>query len=635
MATTKTVLSDGDVIFREGDLCEHACEVLSGLVDLLKLKDGKYARRGTLKSGTIFGETDTPYPVTLRAKGRVVIRTTEMPPNVDLKQQQSTGTTAAPKSKEGMVSALLRHLGASTERLQSQETANQPNTATPVKPYSNPGFIRRLIDELSSGVDRINVRVALLAGDTTKEHTRHVISALGNNQFIQTKAFKKPVSIDPSGDIRLQHERIATAARRWLALQGADILIWGYIPPSGQAIHLHFVTLAHWDQQAPGAFDLETTLALPVSFSHEFADLLRIVTLAAALPRSSTRKHVRQQALGETLNLAASALDLLPSTLTKLEQASIHLCYANALAAASRPGYVPELLSEAHKQYLKVLSVISKNDAPYDWASAQKHLGSILHIDGERKSDPSMLENAAQALNEANTVFTFERQPKAWAIVQNRLGLISYRQGFNDGDTKQLRRALKYFTAALKAYSKESTPLRWAEIMSNFAQAAQVLGGYLKSMEALATAANACRAVLDVRSRKKTPLAWAATQNNLGSALFMLGKQTQNPERLQASINAFEQALIVYREAGSEQLARVTEKNMKRAEGILDLYQPRNLPALDWEDEEEGEEISRNEIFKLPEPGEDLIHKDKRRQSSESLTHNKAGVEPEWFSEAV
>ncbi len=638
MASAKTVYADGDVIYREGKTCEHAFEVLSGTVDLLAQKDGKYLRQSSLEAGDTFGKPGLPYDITLRARGRTVLRAVEGRGRAQVKSnlpavqqpQQEAAQKAAPK--ESMVDSLMRHLGARKKVPPSNNDADGETTA-----YSNPGMIRRLLDGLSSDTERIGVRVAVFTGEDGPQHTRHVISALGNTRSIQTRRFNSPVKLDPAGDVPKQLDRIAAAARKWLSLQGADILVWGHVAAAGQVIYLRFITLSHWDQQAPGAFDLETSLALPVKFGPEFADLLRVVTLSAALPRSDSKKQKRQHALVEALGSAAAALDMAPPDMSMRERASIQMCFANALSTASRPGYNADLLARALERYRIVLSILTEDQAPLEWGQAQKHVGSILHIEAERNGDPKLLEEAVIALRAANDILDLNRHPRAWAIVQNRLGLICYRQGFEDGDTKLLRQALKCFTSALRIYTVENAPLRWAEIMSNFAQAAQVLGGHLQSMEALATAANACRAVLEVRSRKKMPMAWAATQNNLGSALFMLGKQSRSPDRLRAAIGAFEQALLIYRGTNSSRLIAVTEKNLDRASEMLDLVQPRHMPELDWEEVLFEDDI--DDKSDLPEPGEGLLKTDDLPWPGEARDSGaKSGAvedSGDWFRQAV
>jgi len=173
--------------------------------------------------------------------------------------------------------------------------------------------------------------------------------------------------------------------------------------------------------------------------------------------------------------------------------------------------------------------------------------------------------------------------------------------------------------------------MRWAEIMSNVAQAAQVLGEHVKSLEALATAANACKAVLEVRSRSQTPMLWAASQNNLGSALFLLGKQTRNVERLEASVTAFEQALEVYEMRNNHRLAAITTKNLDRARDMVDDFRPRNVAELDWEQDGDERDGTRQEDSDgLPFPGE-ALNKDSLPFPGEGLEKN----ELPWPGEAV
>jgi len=624
LAQAKTVFSDGDVIFREGDLCEHAYELLSGAIDLLKQQDGKYVRQSVIKPGNIFATPGEPFEVTGRASGRTVVRGVKGSPKTG-----ASSSTSSRTSSKGVMSNLMRHLSTKTP-------AGEKSSPSTSSAYSNPGMIRRLLEGLATDTDRIGVRVAMLTGENAEQNTRHVISALGNSKSIQTRAFNSAISVDAGGDMVKQLERISSSARKWLIQQDADVLIWGHIPTPGQVIHLHFITLASWDQQAPGAFDLETSLALPVDFGPEFADLLRAVALAASLPRSSEKKHLRAQALYEALSAGLPALDQIPRELTSRERASIHMCFANSLCAASRPGYNSELLGQAADRYRNILAFLNQHESPFDWAHAQKHLGSILHIEAERNGNAGQLEEAVISLRAAFEVLETDRHPKARAILQNRLGLICYRQGFEDSDTSLLRQALSCFRAALNVYTREESPLRWAEIMSNFAQAAQVLGGHMKSMEALATATNACRAVLEVRNRKKMPMAWAATQNNLGSALFMLGKQTRSIERLEAAIKAFELALEVYESTRSQRMAAVTANNLDRAREMLESFAPRNISSSEWndilfdDDDDDDDDIfdltSNGNPSRLPEPGEGLLENKSQARSKPAT---------DWFLEAV
>lgn len=572
MAQNKKVYAEGAVIFREGEAGEGALELISGGVDLLVQRDGKYTRERSIEPGQLFGtEAETKSGIriyTARANGRSVVRATST-------SQSIVTETPGDPNETGLISRLLQSFSAKPSSDPAKDSAST---------YSNPGLLRRLMEGMGTDVSRIGVRVARLSGAGGDEHTRHLLSAIGNTSELQTRSIEKTLAINPEADIPKQLDRLANAARRYLSNQDADILIWGHVPEPGNVIHLHFITHVNWDQQAPGAFDMETTLALPIDFDASMADLLRAVCLAAALPNSADKRRLRAEALPQAIGLAEAAFENVPSSFSDREKACLYLCYGNVIAAAARPGYDTTLLAQASSQYLSALGSLSKDATPFDWAQTKKHIATINHIEAERNKDPEKRDISRLELEETLEVLDAYRHARIWASVQNRLGLICYRQGFEEGDTAILRRALKCFQSALRVYTRTEAPIRWAEIMSNFAQATQVLGGLLQSPDALATAVNACLSVLEVRDRQQTPKSWAASQNNLGSALFLLGKQTRSIERLEAAVEAFEKALEIYQMYGGQRLAITTAKNLDRAKDMVEFYQPRNSTQLDWEE---------------------------------------------------
>lgn len=610
MAQDKKVFADGAVIFREGDSGEDVFELISGAVDLLVKRDGKYARERAVQSGNSFGgDSDTTSGIrlfTARANGRTVIRTV----NVNAVPAVIPNDTHA-ISSSGILKRLLQTFSG---------THSSPPVSSANPTYSNLGLLRRLMEGAATDHERIGIRVARLSGPDGEKHSRHIISAIGNTQDLQTRGIEKVLSINPSADTPSQLAQLASAARQYLADQAADLLVWGSVLESGTVMHLHFVARANWDQQAPGAFQLETTLALPIEFDAPMADLLRTVCLAAVLPKTADKRQMRTSALFNALNTPNAVFNNVPSDFSNREKSCLYLCYGNALAAASKPGYDPELLSKAEAQYQLALGNLDLDAAPIEWAQVKKHLASITHIEAERNHDPETLAKANLELTEALDAHTQDRHGQAWAALQHRLGLVSYRLGFDDGDTEQLRQALRCFQLALQIYTKDLGPLRWAEIMSHFAQAAQVLGGLQQSPDALATAVNACRSVLEVRNRERAPKAWAASQNNLGSALFLLGKQTRSIKRLEASLATFKSALEVYQQLGATRMAMITQKNLDRAKDMVEIYQPRNATQLDWENAlAEGIRTNKQEIpiydiiddneDDLPWPGEALQSK--------------------------
>ncbi len=583
MAQDKKVFADGAVIFREGDSGEDVFELISGTVDLLVKRDGKYTREQAIQSGSSFGgDSDTTSGIrlfTARANGRAVVRSVQANA-VPALIPKATPTASSP----GILNRLMQTFSGSAATPQKQT-------------YSNPGLLRRLIEGAGTDYERIGIRVARLSGPDGEKHSRHIISAIGNTQELQTRGINKVLSINQSAGAPSQLARLAGSARQFLADQSADLLVWGSVLESGTVMHLHFVARANWDQQAPGAFQLETTLALPIDFSASMADLLRTVCLAAVLPKTADKRQMRTSALFNALNTANAAFNNVPNDFSNREKSCLHLCYGNAIAAASKSRYNPELLSKAETQYQLALGNLDLDTAPVEWTQVKKHLASMTHIEAERSHDPQALTKANLELTEALAAHTKDRHGQAWAILQNRLGLVSYRLGFDDGNRELLRQALRCFQLALRVYTKDNNPLRWAEIMSHFAQAAQVLGGLQQSSDALATAVNACKNVLEIRDFERAPKTWAASQSNLGSALFLLGKHTRSINHLEASLAAFKSALEVYQKLGATRMAATTQKNLARAKDMVEIYQPKNTTQLDWENAlAEGIQTNTQEI---------------------------------------
>ncbi len=74
----RKVLSDGTILFREGDPGDVAYTVVSGTVEICHLKDNGFVTLAELKEGTLFGEIalidEQPRSATARASGETVVK---------------------------------------------------------------------------------------------------------------------------------------------------------------------------------------------------------------------------------------------------------------------------------------------------------------------------------------------------------------------------------------------------------------------------------------------------------------------------------------------------------------------------------------------------------------------------------
>ncbi|MEK9751829.1 MAG: hypothetical protein VW338_01265, partial [Rhodospirillaceae bacterium] len=398
---------------------------------------------------------------------------------------------------------------------------------------------------------------------------------------MRVKAVDSALTLDLSRRLNAELMRAAKAGRRLLRAQDADLLIWGHVPKGGAGAHLHFIARGDWDERLPGAFSLSTDLPLPTDFPPIYAELLHAVALAATRPKCGEQATLRRALLPGVVAGAERAAAEFPQGMGPREQAAMQIGLGNVHSALWAEIRDLRHLGSAQRAYRGADSLLANDEAAIDWAVAHKHLSAIAFVLAEEGAGEHHYDEAAATALAALDTLNRASHPLDWAALHYRLGAIHYKLGFESGDADVLRAALHHHRNALQAYSRKYTPDRWAEVMSAFGQAAQVFGEHVKSLEALATAVNACRAVLEVRDRKKTPLAWAAAQNNLGSALFLLGKKARNPERLELAIAALESALEVYRKRDLHRLAAVTEKNLERAQDMIEWYSPEGIETVE------------------------------------------------------
>ena len=371
---------------------------------------------------------------------------------------------------------------------------------------------------------------------------------------------------------------------------GADLMIWGEIPPPATTIYLRFISALPCEEDRPGTFNASQALALPLGFGPEFTDLLVAVILAVTMPGADGKALTRLNLLPKKIDKTLPFVRALPPDLTSSERAHIRICFGNALATAGWLHKSSDLDQTAAQIYQEALGELTRAEDPAEWAMAQKHLGSVLQVLVERSEGAEILEASINAFSAALKVLNKLEFPLEWASAQNRLGQSLYRLDRRTEDVEMTKHSLSAFQAALQVYSKTNKPEIWADVMNNFAQAAQVLGEQLRNTEVLEKAADACRQALSVRTKGKSPRGWAATQNNLGAALFLLAKQLlmgkkAAEEPLRQAADAFRKALDVYTGLNAENLARITGRNLSRVEGALDKLRGKPVPRLHWENE--------------------------------------------------
>ncbi len=578
--------ADGEVIFREEDLCDAAYALIDGNVELTKKGPTGPVILAILRPGEMFGEMGiidgSARSATARAIGDVILRTIPAPEFLRTLHEE-------PDAALSVVGYLIERLRGANDLLVH---GGQPRDSERLETHGGravaqlrpPGLFERLLT-LSREPRRqtIQIRIAALFGDTDGSRGKRLLAAFSGISGVKVRALREVISPEASADILQQSAQTMIVGRRLLSEQNADLLVWGEFDESSAVYSLRFLSRQPEDEDRIAWFGNMLRLKLPDDFSTILDIVPAATAVASVLPlnegKAMTLRLAQPSALEVVMALPAEAI----SDLTRAERASVHACLGN-VAAAAVPRTGSEALRVAVDHYKAALDGLNRKDSPFDWAIVQRNRAMALHQLGERESQTDALDGAVDGYRAALQIFSREAFPRLWAGMQNRLGMALNRLDQKSGDVELVKHALSAFQAALHVYTRAETPLRWAEVMNNIGQSLQMLGGEARSAEALERAVESCRAAIEVRTREQIPLLWAASQNSLGSGLFLLGKLTRDVGHLEASAAAFRAAGEVYAAHGAGRMVSVTARNLAHAERLIDSFAPRGVPKLWWED---------------------------------------------------
>lgn len=573
---------DGETIFREGETSDAAYVVVDGTVDLVKAGERKPVRLATLEAGDLFGEMGVidhgPRNATAVAVGPVTVKVIEREDFVRSVQDK-------PDMALDVMSMLVRRLRAADEMVAFGRAAKSSSGGGGTSAMAV--FFKRLIGERTIKSERIEVRVAMLAGEDAEKQSRRIVEAFQRFKGTNARLLDRPFEAESDDGGPLSSASQA-AARKWLADTDGDLLIWGSIPPPSTIMMLRLLPAAVDDDEL-GGFSAPAKLALPVEFDDGMAALLRVVALVAAAPTASDKVQMVRQILPESLESAIPAMESLPRDMTSRERAAVQMAFGTVVARLAAYRGAADFHQMAAQAFRAAGEMLARDKGSSDLPLARFKLGAQLHAMAERSNDLATFGAAADALREAIRLLPRAAYPREWAAAHNRLGLALYRLAFDAGDTESLKHSLGAFQSALQVYTKADHPLRWAEVMNSFAQVAQVLGEQLRNSEVLEKAVEACRNALEVRKKETMPALWAATQNNLGSALFLLGRMKGTREELENALAAFATARDVYTQRGAERMAAIAERNLARVEQILDGMKPKAPARKGWHEIEDDD----------------------------------------------
>ncbi len=241
-------------------------------------------------------------------------------------------------------------------------------------------------------------------------------------------------------------------------------------------------------------------------------------------------------------------------------------------ALASRSGD-PKRYDEAVAAFRAALTERTREAAPEDWAESMNQVGHAYYSIGKTDPRNGAMTAAIAAFKEALEERTRDAAPLEWAQTQNNLGNAYQAVGEATGDRMQLKAAIAAYRAALEELDRKSHSFEWAGTQNNLGNALHVLGEKTQNPDLLEDALAAHQAALSVRTRETARVDWAATRNNMGLVLTTLGANLRDPVRLREAVDAYRDALGVFRLAGASRYAQLAERNLGRAEELLNESQ--------------------------------------------------------------
>lgn len=591
-------LKAGEVLLAEGDVPQRAYRIVEGSVEMSRDVDGMSMPTAVHDRGALIGAEEMldgrPMEDTAQALGTLKVEAVSMEQAAQLlgrapsakkaekpKRQESK---AVATSSEVKPSRALVALSASAKK----DYVSEEDTAANVL---KPGLLRRILrPDFADIYDRLDIRVAPLDGDDGEQASAHLISELGQRRGLKARGMNAKVELDLSdGDPVSAMQSLKKAARRWLADNGGDAIVWGAVTPDGQFMHLRFFVKNAKPVDPYRMGDGWTLLVLPMPLDNAAAHKLHAALLATVRTKAAGKLLTVRRDLDVLITDARDHLLGDIPNLDALARAEDHATVARIFANATLHKKRADDARQAVELFDSALEVFSAESTPLEWAFAKRDRAMLGQFIAERANDSSALAGSVVDFEDALSIIGPSLFANDWALINDRLGLALYRLDFDNGDTETLEHAMQAFKNALSVYDKQKAPNEWAEAMGHFGQLALILGREKRSAPALLKAVEACNAVVSVRDRKGMPLHWASAQNNLGSALFLYGRVASDRDALEGARTAFETARGVYLEKGAERLAGVAAKNLRHVEKALNRrVGAKRPPDLPWEEHSDG-----------------------------------------------
>lgn len=588
-------LSDGEVVFLEGEPSDFACIVDKGQIEVVRTNGADEVLVAVLGPGELLGEMGVidgmPRSATARAKGETELREYEAQDFLDqiskdpqfaasimgilvarLRHSTITQDTGAPRMPVPVSDPQQDALAEDDEEDAPEEIAEPTH---PTKPADTNGPQRGASPQSTDAptasqahpiTERPRILIAPLIDDPQGLYGEALDGWLGNAAGLEIISHNDQRLSDPN----LQEADRMMLVRQALAESGASMALLGRIVamPSGQFMAFSIVTPWPDEEARVSGFSVFDRFYIPVLAKAPGIQYL-LGLLHAALPN---RSRNLMEALEKTipLDLARARADgLIHDEALSPEAAGRQLIsLGNALARVGmlEDGVVGLVM--AVEAYRAALDHLPEEDT-LGRGLADLHLALVLNAQAERADSEATRHEARMSIAEAAARFDPVLHPYQYITAHARHGAILYRCAMTSRDLETCKQGVEAFNRALSVCDKTLMQDPWADTMNGLGQVLILLGRLARNTEFLVWASQVCRNAMEVRNQEHNPMGWARTQNNRATALFLLGRATGNPGNLLEAIEGFKAAESTFEQFQVNSLVETARRNRARAETAL------------------------------------------------------------------
>ncbi len=336
----------------------------------------------------------------------------------------------------------------------------------------------------------------------------------------------------------------ADAARRWLALSDADVVVWG-AGSDGRRLMRLFCATARGEEDGAPVQELRIAPPATAADADRVAQAVAYVMARAAAPCADEPDRYRVDKLAGVLEAMGDLAERPPAELgPRLGEALREDAARLALSIGERAGDA-DVLRQALELRTAQLNVIDPVAAPADWARARASAGRAMAALGHAAGELSKVAAGARALAEAAERLGEAGEIEECAeVLARRAGVLTL-----GADLDPSRRAYTEAGEAIAAALEERDSLRAASVHALRRDAAHCavriadLEDQPATRERAATALK--RAVCDP-ARRLDANGWSEDQDQLGRLLCRMAEAAEEddaPALWREAVVAFTAAL--------------------------------------------------------------------------------------------